>query len=330
MLRRTLAAVWQRCVDLDEIERLDITLYQEGTAQRVWRVQSTLTTGISRAFGMIVARALGTSSDLTQHDFANLQQLWARQPHYCVTPYVCGMLPAGVAAYTVEWLEMYKELVFDMTRDGGVFVVNAPGAYRQFSLQMSRHIWRRIVDILWAYSGLQAVNIQAGDFVGRVEADGREITLKLTTARQLGPDPGPARQIHEILTHAITASGYLSDGQRPFDRHMPQAVFLARMHAILQRRFGDHAHHVAHRQWELFTQGAFAQQEDWLKADCILATYGYLRHLQSATSAWHDTCQRWMAYAAAVHTQHLPPSWWFPAAEVPVVLAQVAQQLNRR
>jgi hypothetical protein len=324
VLRRTLAAVWQRPVALEELERLEITWYQEGAEQRVWRAQATLAEGGERCFGIIVARATGASSNVTQHDFVNLQRLQARQARYCAMPYVSGCLPGNVAAYTVEWLDDYKEVVFEITLAGGVFLVNAHGAHRHFSPQTSRHIWRGIVDILWHYPGLQAVKVQAGDFVARVVDGAAEIDLKLTTARALGADPGPEAQIHAILTSMITASGYLSDGRQPFDRHMPQEVFISRMHAVLRRRFADHALGMAQRQWELFAQGAFARQEDWLKEDCILATYNHLCRKQTAASAWRQTCQRWQAYADAVQAHTLPPSWWFPAAEVPAVLARLA------
>lgn len=330
ILRRTLAAVWQRPVALQELERLDITFYQEGADQRVWHAQATLADSSTHPFGMIVARMPGASSDLTQRDFVNLQRLQAQQPRYCVRPYSSGWLPEKVAAYTVEWLDLYKEVVFEITIAGGVFLVNAHGAHRHFSPQTSRHIWRRIVDILWHYPGLQAVNLQAGDFVARLAEDEAEIDLKLTTARQLGADPGPAGQIQTILASVITASGYLSDGQRPFDRHMPQEVFVSRMQAVLRRRFAEQALDLAQRQWELFVQGVFARQEDCLKEDCILATYHHLRCHQSAASAWRATCQRWQAYADAVQAHTLPPSWWFPAAEVPVLLARLAPQHHVR
>jgi hypothetical protein len=330
ILRHTLAAVWQRPVAIEELARLDIAFYQEGADQRVWHAQATLADGSTRSFGIIVARTPGASSDLTQRDFVNLQRLQAHQPRYCVRPYVSGWLPGEVAAYTVEWLELYKEVVFEITVAGGVFLVNAHGAPRHLSPQTSRHIWRRIVEVLWQYPGLQAVNIQAGDFVARLADGAAEIDLKLTTARQLDADPGPVGQIQTILASVITASGYLSDGQRPFDRHMRQEVFVPRMHAVLRRRFADQALSLAQRQWELFAQGAFAGQEDSLKEDCILATYHHLRRHQSAVSAWRATCQRWQAYAAAVQAHTLPPSWWFPAAEVPLLLARLEQQHHVR
>jgi hypothetical protein len=161
-----------------------LALYQEGIDQRVWRAQARLHDGTSRSFGIIAARTPEASSTLTQQDFQNLQALHARQPRYCVTPYVCGTMPvaSGVAAYTMEWLDDYKELVFEITRHGGSFFFNAHGAHRYFPLQESRQIWRHLVEILWWYPGLQRVNIQAGDFVARLQADGR-MALKLTTAR---------------------------------------------------------------------------------------------------------------------------------------------------
>jgi hypothetical protein len=107
---------------------------------------------------------------------------------------------------------------------------------------------------------------------------------------------------------------------------MTQAVFVQRLHAVLQRRFGARAAALAHQQWALFQQGTFAQQEDWLKHDCILATYDRLRAEDPVPVAWQRTCQLWTAYAQAVHHGHLPASWWFPAVEVPALLHQVAQQ----
>jgi len=278
MLQQTLGLVYARPVPLEGLSRLEIALYQEGVDQRVWRAQATLLDGTTRCFGIIVARAPGASSRLTQRDFVNLQTLHRQQARYCVGPYVYGTAPVagGVAAYTVEWLDEYKELVFEITIDGGVFLVNAHGARRRFSAPESRQLWRRIVEVLWCYSTLRAVNIQAGDFVVRQHTDG-QLALKLTTARELALDPTPAEQIHAILGCLITASGYLSDGRKPFERHMPRAAFVPRMQAVLQWRFGDRAPALAQRQWRLFHAGAFAQQEDWLKEDCVRATYDRLR-----------------------------------------------------
>jgi hypothetical protein len=324
MLAHTLQALWQRPVALTELDRLVIEIYQEGRDQRVWRAQATLRDGSEHYFGILVARAPGPSSERTRQDFANLQQLRAREPHYCVMPFISGHLPGGVAAYTAEWLDAYKELVFEITRDGGVFLVNAVGVHRVLSASVSRRIWRHMMTILWHYAGLQAVNIQAGDFVALLADDGTDVGLKLTTARDLGPAPEPAMHIQTTLGYAITASGYLSDGRRPFDRSMREEVFVHRMQAVLQRRFGPRAGALAQQQWSLFQAGAFARQEDGLKQDVILATYDYLRHTQRPEPAWQTTCQYWTAYAKAVEAQRLPPSWWFPAAEVSLVLAHLA------
>ena len=326
MLSHTLQAVWGRPVDLEDLQQLIITLYQEGADQRVWRAHVTLADGDQRFFGLIVARAPGPGSDLTERDFSNLQYLYTQQSHYCVAPYLQGYLPGGVTAYTVEWLDQHKELVFEITRDGGVFLVNAAGSHHAFSPHMSRRIWRQIMTILWYYPGLQGVNIQAGDFVGRLSPDGTELEIKLTTARECRPDPDPATRIHAMLAVAITASGYLSTNRQPFDRQMSEEVFVHRMQAVLQRRFGHQALQRAQNQWSLFRQGAFAQQEDWLKADCILATYDRLRDGHSVETAWRETRQRWMAYAHAVETGALPPSWWFPADEIPQLLNQLTAQ----
>jgi hypothetical protein len=327
LLQHTLQRAYARCVALAALSRLDIALYQEGIDQRVWRAQATLLDGTTQCFGIIVARAPGASSLLTQHDFAYLHVLHAQQPRYCVTPYVYGTAPVagGVAAYTVEWLEDYKELVFEITLDGGVFLINAHGTHRHFSPQASRQIWRRLVEILWWYPQLRSVNIQAGDFVGRVQADG-QVDLKLTTARSLAPEATPAEQIHAMLGSLITASGYLSDGQQPFQRQMPREAFVSRMQAVLRRRFGARAPELAQRQWALFQSGAFAQQEDWLKEDCVLATYDRWCADCSAGLAWQKTCQYWLDYAAAVQAGRLPASWWFPAAEIPTILDRLAPQ----
>ena len=327
MLQHTLQRASARCVALDTLSRLDIALYQEGVDQRVWRAQATLMDGTTPRFGIIVARAPGASSFLTQRDFAHLQILHAQQARYCVTPYICGTAPVagGVAAYTVEWLEDYKELVFEITLDGGVFLSNAHGAHRRFSPQASRQIWRRLVESLWWYPQLRGVNIQAGDFVGRRQADG-QVDLKLTTARLLAPEATPVEQIHAMLSCLITASGYLSDGQQPFQRQMPREVFVSRMQAVLRRRFGERAPALARRQWVLFQSGAFAQQEDWLKEDCLLATYDRWCTDYPAGLAWQKTCQYWLDYAETVQAGRLPASWWFPATEIPTVLDRLAPQ----
>src|SRR5262245_37222129 len=175
MLQQTLQLVYDQPLSLEALSRLEITLYQEGVDQRVWRAQATLLDGATLCFGIIVARAPGASSLLTQRDFTNLQTLHRQRARYCVAPYVCGTAPIarGVTAYTVEWLDEYKELVFEITLDGGVFLINAHGAQRPFSPQASRQLWRYIVEVLWWYPTLRAVNIQAGDFVVRMHADGQ-------------------------------------------------------------------------------------------------------------------------------------------------------------
>ena len=325
MLRQTLQQTFARAVALSELKRLEIGLYQEGRDQRVWRALATLQDGASQPFGLIVARAPGPSDALTRHDFGHLQTLHTTQARFCVQPYVRGTLPIvpAVTAYTVEWLEQHKELVFEIAYDGGVFLINAPDAQQRFTPQESRRIWRQMVEILWWYPTLRRVNIQAGDFVGYRGADGH-LALQLTTARQLVADTTPAQRIHTLLASVITASGYLSDGHQPFPRSMPQDVFLHRMQAVLQRRFAAHAPAMAQQQWQLFAAGVFARQEDWLKEDCILATYDRLRAEHSAMPAWEHTCQYWQAYAAAVESAHLPPSWWFPAAEIPTVLHRLS------
>jgi hypothetical protein len=217
--------------------------------------------------------------------------------------------------------------VFEVARDGGVFFVNAAGRHHAFSPDMSRRIWRRIIAILWAYPSLIGVNIQAGDFVGcflpQALDDSGDFDLKLTTARDIQPDPKPAARIAQILGYGITASGYLSDGQTPFDRRMTEAVFMQRMQATLQRRFGERARPLAEQQWRLFQQGAFARQEDHLRDDYVLATYDHLRANLAAEPAWRETRQRWLAYAEATQSGAAAPSWWFPAAEIPQVLERL-------
>lgn len=344
-LQQTLSLAAQRPVDLATLEQLVITLFQEGAVQRVWRAQGTLSDGTRCVFGIIAARAPGTSHAVTQRDFRYLQQLHARQPQYCVQPYVDGTLAAGIAAFSVQWLESHKELVFEIVRDGGVFFVNATGHHRVFSPGMSRRIWRRIIAILWSYPSLSEVNIQAGDFVGQFQVptppastlpatrdddtyhpeDTGDFDLKLTTARDMRPNPEPVTRIQDMLSYGITASGYLSDGQIPFDRQMAEDVFMHRMQAILQRRFRDRAHSLAQHQWTLFQQNVFAQQEDRLKDDYVLATYDHLHVELAAEPAWRETCQRWLAYAKAVESGAATPSWWFPAPDIPQVLDRLTR-----
>lgn len=331
-LQQTLSQAAQQSVDLNELEQLIITLFQEGAVQRVWRAQATLVDGTIWPFGIIVARSSDTSHAITQREFGHLQQLYSRQPQYCVKPYVQGDATDGMAAFSVEWLETHKELVFEIVRDGGVFFVNAAGHHRAFSPTMSRRIWRRMIRMLWAYPGLGGVNIQAGDFVGQFQDhmsdDGDPFDLKLTTARDLRPDPGAAARIQELLGYGITASGYLSDGQTPFDRQMTETVFIHRMQAILQRRFQDRAQSLAQHQWTLFQQGVFARQEDDLRDDYVLATYDHLQATLAPASAWRETCQRWRAYAEAVQSGAVATCWWFPAPAISQVLDRLTQHLG--
>ncbi|ETW94473.1 MAG: hypothetical protein ETSY1_34765 [Candidatus Entotheonella factor] len=142
------------------------------------------------------------------------------------------------------------------------------------------------------------------------------------------PSPDPITQIQDLLSYGITASGYLSDGQTPFDREMPESVFMHRMQAILQRRFRDRAHRLAQHQWTLFKQGVFARQEDYLRDDYVLGTYDHLHTEFAPEAAWRETCQRWMAYAEAVQSGAVTPSWWFPASDIPQVLDRLTQHHN--
>lgn len=328
MLQATLQHAYRRPVPLETLARLEIALYQEGRDQRVWRAHATLADGSMALFGLIVARAPGPSHAVTQCDYMHLQTLARLQPQACVVPYVAGLAPVagGLACYSVEWLDDYKELVFEITLDGGGFLVNAPGAHQHFRPHASRHIWRQIATILCWYPLLRGVNIQAGDFVGRLQDDG-QMALKLTTARALAPEATPPEHLHTLLGAMITASGYLSDGQQPFDRQMPPSVFVPRMQAVLQRRFGARAPAMAQQQWRVFQHGLFAQQEDWLKEDCLRGLYARWRAEAAPAEAWQATCDAWLAYARAVQAGHLPASWWFPAAEIAPALARLQAQL---
>ena len=329
VLSGTLRQVFSRPVRLSELHRLDIAFFQEGREQRVWRAQASLQDGTAGTFGLIMARSAGASHDVTQRDFGHLKRLFAMQPRYCVRPYAQGTAPVagGLAAYTVEWCAAHKELVFEVSHDGGTFLINNPEAHRHFSLQASRGVWRRLVEVLCWYPGLRGVNVQAGDFIGRVEPGG-QVDLKLTTARQMVSDTSPETHIAATLRCVITASGYLSDGRQPFDRGMPYESFALRMQRVLGRRFGDRAAAMAQQQWELFRTGVFARQEDWLKEDCVLGTFDRWRADYPEEVAWRATRQRWLDYAEAVRAGRVTPSWWFPAEEIPGLLKRLEQQFQ--
>ena len=329
VLSDTLRRVFARSVGISELRRLDIAFFQEGREQRVWRARASLQDGTAGTFGLIMARSAGVSHDVTHRDFGHLQHLFAIQPRYCVRPYVQGTAPVagGLAAYTVEWCEAHKELVFEVSRGGGTFLINHPEAHQNFSLRASRGVWRRLAEVLCWYPDLRSVNVQAGDFIGRVGLDGR-VDLKLTTGRQMVSDTSPEAHIEAMLKCMITASGYLSDGRRPFDRGMPYESFVLRMRRVLARRFGDRALAMARQQWELFQAGVFARQEDWLKEDCVLGTFDRWRTDCPVDAAWRETEQRWLAYAEAVRTGHVVPSWWFPAGEIPGLLERLGQRFK--
>ena len=329
VLSDTLRQVFSRPVGVSELRRLDIAYFQEGREQRVWRARASLQDGTAGMFGLIIARSAGASHDLTQRDFGHLQRLFALQPRYCVRPYAQGTAPVagGLAAHTVEWCEAHKELVFEVSRDGGAFLINHPEAHRHFSPAASRGVWRRVAEVLCWYPGLRGVNVQAGDFIGRVGSDG-QVDLKLTTARQMASDTSPEAHIAAMLRCTITASGYLSDGRQPFDRRMSCESFVLRMRRVLERRFGDRAPALARQQWELFRAGAFARQEDWLKEDCVLGTFDRWRADRPAGAAWRETKRRWLAYAEAVRAGRMSPSWWFPAGEIPGLLERLERQVQ--
>ena len=328
VLPGTLCQVFSRPVEYAELHRLDVGYFQEGREQRVWRAQATLEGGKTGTFGLIVARSAGHGNDVTRRDFGHLSRLFAIQPRYCVRPYEQGVAPVagGLAAYTVEWCGEHRELVFEVSREGGTFLTNSPEAHRHFDAQASRGVWRRIAEVLCWYPELRSVNVQAGDFIGRVGSDGQP-DLKLTTARQVVSGSAPEEHIAAMLAGMITASGYLSDGKAPFNRNMPRESFLPRMQGVLERRFGDRAPAMALRQWEHYRSGEFARQEDWLKEDCVLGTFERWRTNCPAEAAWRETKGRWLAYADAVRAGRIEPSWWFPADEVPGLLERLGQRL---
>ena len=329
VLADTLRQVFARPVRVPELHRLDIAFFQEGREQRVWRARASLQDGTAGTFGLIIARSAGAGHDVTQRDFGHLQHLFALQPRYCVRPYAQGTAAAGggLAAHTVEWCESHKEVVFEVSRDGGTFLINRPEAHRHFSPKASRGVWRRVAEVLCWYPDLRGVNVQAGDFIGRVEADGR-VDLKLTTARRMAADTSPEAHIASMLGCMITASGYLSDGRQPFDRGLSCELFVGRVRRVLERRFGDRAATMARQQWELFRAGAYARQEDWLKEDCVLGTFDRWRADAAAEAAWRETKRRWLAYADAVRASRMAPSWWFPAAEIPALLERLGRRLK--
>ena len=326
ILRDTLCQVFSRPVEHAELHRLDVAFFQEGREQRVWRAQATLENGEVGVFGLIIARSAGHGNDVTQRDFGHLSRLFAIRPNHCVRPFVQGAAPVagGLAAYTVEWCEEHKELVFEVSRDGGTFLTNNPEAHGHFSPRASRDVWRRVTQVLCWYPELRGVNIQAGDFIGRAGAAGQP-DIKLTTARHMVSEVSPPEHIAAMLGCMITASGYLSDGRRPFDRDMTFESFIASMQGVLGRRFGDRAPAMARRQWEYFRSGDFARQEDWLKQDCVLGTFDRWRASYPLEAAWRETKGRWLAYADAVQAGRVDPSWWFPAAEIPGLLERLAK-----
>ena len=321
----TLRQVFSRPVEYAELRRLDVAFFQEGREQRIWRAQATLENGDAGLFGLIIARSAGHGNDVTQRDFGHLSRLFAIRPCHCVRPFVQGAAPVagGLAAYTVEWCEGHKELVFEISRDGGTFLINRPEAHRHFSPRASRDVWRRIAQVMCWYPDLQGVNVQAGDFIGRSGADG-QLDIKLTTARQMVSEVSPQEHIAAMLGCMITASGYLGDGRRPFDRDMTFESFVSRMQGVLGRRFGDRAPAMARRQWAYFRSGAFVRQEDWLKQDCVLGTFDRWLASYPVETAWRETKGRWLAYADAVQAGRVEPSWWFPAAEIPALLERLA------
>ena len=330
VLSDTLRQVFSRPVEGSELRRLDVAFFQEGREQRVWRSRATLQDGKCGMFGLIIARSAGLGHEVTQRDFGHLSRLFAIRPEHCVRPYAQGTAPVagGLAAYTVEWCDGHEELVFEVSREGGTFLTNSPGAHQHFDPQASRGVWRRVAEVLCWYPELRGVNVQAGDFIGRVGPRG-QLDLKLTTARQMVSDTSPERHIAAILGYVITASGYLSDGRRPFDRNMSRQSFMSRMQRVLGRRFGDKAPDMARQQWEYFRTGAFARQEDWLKQDCVLGTFDRWRASYPADAAWRETKGRWLTYAAAVQAGSVEPSWWFPAAEIPGLLEPLGIQLHK-
>ena len=329
VLSDSLRQVFGRPVAWSELRRLDVAFFQEGREQRVWRAQATLETGATGTYGLIIARSAGPCNDVTQRDFDHLARLFALQPRHCVRPFAQGRAPVagGLAVYAVEWCGEHRELVFEVSREGGTFLTNSPEAHRHFSPRASRGVWRRVAEVLCWYPGLRGVNIQAGDFIGRVGPDGRP-DLKLTTARRMAPEPSPEEHIAAMLACMITASGYLSDGKKPFDRNMSRESFVSRMRGVLERRFGDRAPAMAQRQWELYQTGAFTRQEDWLKQDCVLGTFDRWRGNCPAEAAWQETKGRWLAYADAVLAGRVEPSWWFPAPEIPGLLERLEQRLQ--
>ena len=56
----------------------------------------------------------------------------------------------------------------------------------------------------------------------------------------------------------------------------------------------------------------------------LLATYDRWCAAFPAARAWQKTRRDWLAYAEAIQAGRLPASWWFPAADIPIVLDRLA------
>ena len=164
VLTDTLCQVFERPVATADLRRLDVAFFQEGREQRVWRAQATLETGETGTFGLIIARSAGPGNDVTRRDFGHLSRLFATNPRYCVRPYRQAAAPVagGLAAYTVEWCGAHRELVFEVSRDGGTFLINRPEAHRHFSPQASRGVWRRVAEVLCWYPELRGCQRPGG------------------------------------------------------------------------------------------------------------------------------------------------------------------------
>ena len=197
-------------VDNNEVRNIFITHFQGGGYQTVLRVTIQLVDGEERDFGIIMAKSGPANSALTERDYNNLSQLYAKDNRFIPQPYSMDSMDIGNhgkeqrVVFSVQWLPDHKEL----QHEKDVFAINTYGMEKRFTIEETNRIKQKIITILASYYNpgkkemIGDVQINAGDFVYDISSE--QTDVKLITARGIRKDIAPEDFINYIVNFRQT------------------------------------------------------------------------------------------------------------------------------
>ncbi|MBF0549121.1 MAG: hypothetical protein HQK60_01170 [Deltaproteobacteria bacterium] len=178
------------------LHQVNVSLFQEGDFQYVFKVTVRTCDGAETLLAMIVAKDTGHLSQLARSEHGNLKYLYQRRPEYLVRPLSGGELPVSpqqggltrpVYYYFTCWLSRFHEL--GVNRQMNFYINEIP--YHHFDRQTSDFIKVQILKILFScydpvsQRAIEPAKIGAGDFVITRPEAGKPIRLRLIACRRI-------------------------------------------------------------------------------------------------------------------------------------------------